>query len=264
MVQIKDIITYLKQGHNTIENTVDELLFGDENQEVHKIATTFNASIAVINKAIEEGVQLLISHEGIYYSHRGQPEGLDEHDVYKQKHALITSNHLALFRYHDYIHLCFPDPITAGLVEQLQWHAGTVEHQPYSAVVTLANEDTVKNIAAHIKDKLKLDFVRVTGQLETPVKKVGILVGFRGGAANALPLIHQYDLELLIVGEAQEWETAEYIADCQALGLNKAMITIGHMPSEAYGMKQLADKLEQYFPEVSVLFIENIYCYQTI
>lgn len=264
MVQIKDIVTYLKQGHDTIENTVDELLFGDEKQEVRTIATAFNASIVVIKKAISEDVELLISHEGIYYSHRGQPEGLDKHVVYKQKNAIISSHHLALFRYHDYMHLCFPDPITAGLVEQLHWHKEKVEHQPYSAVVTLAQEDDVKNIATHIKNKLNLDFLRVTGELGMPVKRIGLLVGYRGGSANALPLIYEHDLDLIIVGEAQEWETAEYIADCQALGMNKAMITIGHMPSEAYGMKLLADRLKQYFPQVNVLFLENKSCYRTI
>lgn len=264
MVNIEDIIAYLKQGHKPIEHTVDELIFGQPEQSVKKIATTFNASIEVLKRAVDEGIELLISHEGIYYAHRGIPEGLEAHEVFKKKNEFIAAHDLAVFRYHDYIHKSFPDPITAGLVEQLNWHTERVEHQPFSAVVTLSTSLTVKAIIDHIKNRMQLPSVRLTGELHTEVNKIGLLVGFRGGAANALPLIKQHALDLLIVGEALEWETAEYITDCNTLGMNKAMITIGHMPSEAFGMKQLAERLQNQFPALHVAFLENKSCYKTI
>lgn len=264
MVKIEQILSYLKQDLAPINQTVDELLFGQPNQEVTKIATTFNASIDVIKKAVAQGVQLLISHEGIYYAHRGMPDNLPSHEVFHIKNDLISTHELAIFRYHDYIHHRFPDPITAGLVEQLSWHEEKVEHQPYSAVVTLQQTQSVASVIAHIKKKLHIPSVRVTGPLELDVNKIGLLVGYRGGSANTLPLIEKYKLDLLIVGEAQEWETAEYIIDCNAAGINKSMITIGHMASEAYGMKLLAQQLQEQFPTLSVTFIENKLSYQTI
>lgn len=264
MVSIDDIITYLKLGQTPIENTVDELIVGRANQKVKKIATTFNASIAVIEKAIAEGITFIITHEGIYYSHRGIPDGLQTHDVYKKKYDLLTSHDIAIFRYHDYIHRRFPDPITAGLVKQLGWDNEHVEHQPHSAIVTLTTPYSVKDAITHIKQRLQLPNVRVSGSLETTISKIGLLVGYRGGITNALPLLKQEALDLLIVGEAQEWETAEYFADCYAIGLQKTMITIGHMPSESYGMQLLAQQLQQQFPSLHVTFLDNNTCYHTM
>jgi len=264
MIKIEQVLSYLKNGHAPIDHTVDELLVGQPEKEVTKIATTFNASIDVIKQAIEQGIELIISHEGIYYSHRGIPNGLESHEVYNKKNELIVANKLAIFRYHDYIHQSFPDPITLGLVKQLMWHNEKVVHQPFSAVVSFSTTQSLNSVIDHIKKQLQLPSLRLTGPVDMLVNHAGILVGYRGGATNALPLIAQYQLDLLIVGEAQEWETAEYIVDCNAAGIKKAMITVGHMPSEAYGMKLLADQLQKQFPTLDVTFLENKLSYQTI
>ena len=58
-----------------------------------------------------------------------------------------------------------------------------------------------------------------------------------------------------MIGEAHEWETVEYVADAIAAGRKKALIVIGHIPSEQAGMEDFARWLEKLVPEVPVRFV---------
>ena len=44
-----------------------------------------------------------------------------------------------------------------------------------------------------------------------------------------------------MIGEAREWETVEYVDDAVAAGQKKALIIIGHIPSEQPEWKTLRD-----------------------
>ena len=51
-------------------------------------------------------------------------------------------------------------------------------------------------------------------------------------------------VDVLVCGEAPEWQTAEYVRDALACGQNKALIVLGHEPSEEAGMAYLAEWLK--------------------
>ena len=54
-------------------------------------------------------------------------------------------------------------------------------------------------------------------------------------------------------GEAAEsGGNAEYIKDAAAVGQQKGMILLGHMMSEDFGMKEVAEWLRTFLPEVSI------------
>ena len=50
------------------EKTCDHLMMGDPNHEVRKIATTFMATVEVIEKAAEMGVDFIITHEPTWFT----------------------------------------------------------------------------------------------------------------------------------------------------------------------------------------------------
>ena len=59
-------------------------------------------------------------------------------------------------------------------------------------------------------------------------------------------------VDLLIAGEASEWETVEYVRDAAAQGRHKALILLGHEVSEEPGMEQCAKDLREVFPGMRI------------
>ena len=68
------------------------------------------------------------------------------------------------------------------------------------------------------------------------------------------------DVQALIVGEAPEWEAVEYARDATAearagVGKPKALIVLGHEPSEEAGMQNCATWLKTKLPGMRIDFI---------
>ena len=57
------------------------------------------------------------------------------------------------------------------------------------------------------------------------------------------------------MGETREWETVEYAADAVTEGRKKALIVIGHIPSEQAGMEECARWLKTFENRVPVEFV---------
>ena len=54
---------------------------------------------------------------------------------------------------------------------------------------------------------------------------------------------------------AHEWETVEYVADAVAARQRKALIIVGHIPSEQAGMQEFARWLEPLVKGTPVTFV---------
>ncbi len=64
------------------------------------------------------------------------------------------------------------------------------------------------------------------------------------------------DVEVLIIGETNEWETVEYVRDAVNIGKRKALIIIGHANSEETGMDYCAEWLKNFINEIPIELIE--------
>lgn len=234
-----------------LENTVDRLLFGDLQTEVSGVVTAFMPTQHVIEQAIELGANLIITHEGPFFSHQDQV-GLHEDDpVYIAKKRVIRESGVAIFRLHDYIHRYKPDLITQGLVQALGWEALVIKHRPEAAIAMLP-ASALRKIAEEVKESLGIPYVRMIGIPDQTCARVGILVGYRGGGDNVFPLFEQEALDLIVYGEGPEWESPEYVRDAVHQGQKKALIVIGHAESEVPGMKLLANQLQTMYPGIPV------------
>jgi putative NIF3 family GTP cyclohydrolase 1 type 2 len=253
-ISIKNIIDFLTTPVILIENTVDKLDFGNPDAIVTGVATTFLATQEVIEKAKTLGVNLIISHEGIFYSHRYNPKITEDNSVYQKKCQTIEDSGMAIFRYHDYTHRYVPDVITAGLLKALGWENYEVENKQIASILEIP-EMTVQDIIAHVKKELGISNIRYIGDLTMPCKRVGILVGYRGSGETTIPLLEKENLDMVIYGEGAEWETPEYIRDAVYQGKNSSLIVLGHAESEAAAMNYLAQKLQEEFPNVPTHFI---------
>jgi putative NIF3 family GTP cyclohydrolase 1 type 2 len=231
--------------------TVDTLKTGDPGQKVRAIATTFLASYDVIQRVIASGANLVITHEPTFYGHLDNTIWLESDPVYKAKRALIDSNHIAIWRFHDYLHSLTPDPTFTGLVKALGWSAYTLDDQPF---VCQLPERTLGQLVQEIKSRLGLESVRVVGDPGMNCSRAGLVVGAPGGEMQISGMGSQA-LDVLICGEINEWEISEYARDAAASGLARALVVIGHSASEEDGMREIVPWLQQRLPDVPVSFI---------
>lgn len=255
---IRDIIAWLRGDGPPIEDTVDVLLgHGAPDTPASGVAVAFMPSIQAVERAASLGANLLVAHEGVYYSHRA-PERLPEDDpVYAYKRHLIRQSGVAVYRHHDYCHRAAPDPITLGLVRALGWEAALRRMLPAAAVLAVPAM-RADEAAAHVKARLGLSGVRFAGDPAAVCRRIGVLAGYRGGGGLAIPLLREERLDLIVAGEGPEWETPEYVRDAVHLGAAKAMLFIGHAESEAPGMRLVAERLRGAFPGLPVHWLDDL------
>ena len=229
--------------------TVDTVKAGDPSTKVTGVATTFLDTFDVLREANRRGLNLVITHEPTFYNHLDQTTLLTNDPVYKEKLAFIEEHHMVVFRLHDAIHRVPPDAIAMGLVERLGWKAYLRKpDEPY--FVTIPPISLV-DLAKELQKKLGAGTMRVVGEPSLRVTKIGIAPGSAGMPRQVMAL-ERDDVEVLIAGEASEWETVEYVRDASSEGRKKALILLGHEPSEEDGMEQCAKDLRGVFPGLKV------------
>ncbi|OUM97152.1 MAG: transcriptional regulator [Thermobacillus sp. ZCTH02-B1] len=249
---IRDVIAAVTGPAGPVGQTVDGLLSGDPDDEVKGIVTAFMPSQRVLEEARASGANLVIAHEGPFYSHHlSFAKTIADDPVYRAKSGFIRESGLAVYRLHDHIHRYSPDGIAEGLLEALGWTHDRVRHEPEAAIIE-REPTTVRAVAGELKLRLGLRFVRVAGDPDAPCRRIGLLVGYRGGGANAIPLFGREGVDLVICGEGPEWEAPEYARDAARQGRAKALIAIGHGESERPGMRLLARRLAALFPHIPV------------
>ncbi|MFD2332667.1 Nif3-like dinuclear metal center hexameric protein [Cohnella sp. GCM10020058] len=254
---IRDIIERLRGGLPPVQDTVDVLLGpGDPDKPVSGVAVAFMPSIDAVERAAALGADLLIAHEGFYYSHR-MPTRFQESDpVYAFKQELLHRTGVSVYRHHDHCHRAAPDPITLGLVRALGWETALRRMLPAAAVLDVPPMRSDK-VAARVKARLGLPGVRFAGDPGAICRRIGVLAGYRGGGELAIPLLREQRLDLIVAGEGPEWETPEYVRDAAHLGFAKAMLFIGHAESEAPGMRLVAERLRMAFPGLPVHWLDG-------
>lgn len=238
-------------GATVPPNTVDTLKAGDSNTVVAGIATTFMDTYAVLQQAVAEGKNLIITHEPTFYNHLDDQTPLAGDPVLQQKLAYIREHHLVVWRFHDTWHLRQPDGILAGMVTQFGWQRYQDAANPH--LFTL-QPTTVKAIAADLQARTRARVIRIVGDPHLRVTGVALYPG-ASGSAKQIKALEQDNVQLLVAGEAQEWETVPYVQDAAAEGRPKALILLGHEISEEAGMEECAHWIQTLFPKIPVAFL---------
>jgi len=248
--QVIDIIMEEFKG-SLLEDTVDTFKIGNIESELKSIVTTFTATIEVIEKAIEIGANLIITHEPTFYDHRDNTEWLESSKVYHYKLKLLQDNGIVVWRFHDYLHMLKPDGINVGLIKELQWEEYIDKKN--SSILNIP-QTTLKELILFLKQKLNAFAVRYVGNIGAEITRIGITPGALPGDFH-ISFIEENNLEVLICGETSEWQACEYIRDAVHKGLNKAIIIIGHVNSEEAGMKYLVEWLKPKIGDVPIVHI---------
>jgi putative NIF3 family GTP cyclohydrolase 1 type 2 len=249
---VNDLITLLlERSDRRVEQTVDTLKSGRPDQPVTGIVTTFLATVAVIERAAALGANVIVTHEPTFYFHTDDLAWLDADPVVKAKKALLDRHGIAVFRFHDHIHMEQPDGILRPVMDQLGW---TPYLDPEREHIANLPPLTLGDLCAHLKQRLGARQVRVLGPRDLICRRVGVMVGAIGGQAH-LQVLSRDAVDVLVCGEINEWDTSEYVRDALALGQHRAVIVVGHALSEEAGMAALADWLRQRLPGLPITHV---------
>jgi putative NIF3 family GTP cyclohydrolase 1 type 2 len=236
------------------QETVDTFKAGNPDAEVHGIAVTMMATLDVLQRAAAAGQNLIITHEPTFYNHLDKPDDLEQKEndpVLAAKREFIREHNLVIWRFHDHWHRMKRDGIEAGMARALDWEKYQDTSNQYLFSIS---ETDLEHLAADLKSRLKIRVMRVVGDPKLKINKVALVPGASGFAKETRAL-EKSDVQVLVTGEPREWETVEYVADAVTEGKPKALIILGHIPSEQAGMDECTRWLKTFVSEVPVEFV---------
>lgn len=232
-------------------NQDEDVLFGDPRAGIRGVLFCWMATRAALDHARREDCNVVVCHEDLWfpYAFRGRPNNYLTWKANRVRAERAARYGLTVFRCHgtldaicildDMIRLLgFPEPVvsTPGFVRICQI--------PPVAVRTLARQ---------VRDALSLDAVRVCGDLDQVVGRIGFPWGGLGLSLNDSFLNTLIDLgcEALVAGEMDEY-AMRLVGDCGV-----PMIETSHSVSENPGIRHFADRFQAEFPGLKVVYFEN-------
>ncbi len=251
------------------KTTRDIVAYGSTNKECTGIATTCYASVDVIRKAHEQGINFIICHESLFWNHGDHTDWLEEqkNSVYLRKKALLDEYDMTVWRFHDYIHSGIPDGkggwvdgIFKGFLYETRmdpYYVPAVRSPlQYSMPIILNfNGKKVREIADMIMDGANLNGIRLIGDPETEINYACIPMHIMFNDNDKITMIDKRKIDLVIAMELIDYTVNIYIRDGIQLGDNKAILTAGHFNTEELGMKYML----KWLPEVLETEIKSIY-----
>ncbi len=237
--------------------TVDNLLTGTADTPVKGIATTMMATLDVMERAVAQGLNMIVTHETPFYLHQDSTDDIGnfkirEDGVFQAKMDFCRRNSVCLFHFHDHWHARHPDGIAQGMVNQLGWQKNV--NDPADPKKLTFDGVPLAKFAQQMAATLHARTMRVMGDPALPIRHVQTSWGYISREPG-IQIFSQPGLDLFICGETREWELVEYCQDSIHSGNKKALIVVGHVLSEQGGMMLCAEWLRPMVPEVPVKFV---------
>ncbi len=253
-------------------STADRLMAGRLDQPVTRIGSTFMATVDVLRRAREKGVDMIITHEPTWFSGADNTGWLEKDPVYLEKKKLIEERDLVIWRFHDYMHMDRDDGIYRGFDRETGWARyrmapAAPEEDGGEPLPPIGfdgcyeiPETTLAGLAAFLQETFRMPAMRYIGSPEMRVRRVGVLPG--GGSlglgVESMPmrLMRRRNLDVILCGDLTEWTLPAYVRDAAQLGMNRGILVLGHERSEEPGMKHLGAWLADILPGIPVEFLD--------
>lgn len=236
------------EGVSRALNTVDTFKAGDPDTPVNGIAVTFMSTWEVLKRADAAGLNFLITHEPTFWSHQELPAVYDnlDHALYDQMRAWIASRKMIVWRIHDHWHRRRPEPMSVAQDNRLGW--GSLGLQVGHTVSVLPTP--LADLARQVQTRFNTRNVRVIGDPAMMVRTV-----VRGGHGASENLAAVLTGDVLLVNEGREFDTFEFVRDCNDLGVPRGAIVISHEQGEEFGMQLAEPWVQSIVPERPVRYL---------
>ena len=229
------------------------LQIGDPRLPVRRIWVALDPSQEVVQAACKKNVDLLITHHPLIF----RPLKSIDFDTADGAIIQMAAQHqLAIFSAHTNLDivrdgvndvlaqrleiqdLCILQPVHAGerSKENISPFMGGETEHGIGRIGSLAKAGNLKSLVSMVKNKLKLDFVKVAGDLEMSVARVAIC---SGSGSSLMQAFLSSDAQVFISGDIHYHDARD------AESANRGIIDIGHFPSEHLMVEALAHQLEK-------------------
>jgi putative NIF3 family GTP cyclohydrolase 1 type 2 len=231
------------------ETTVDTFKCGDPEVEVQSVGVTWMLTMGAIDEARRLGVNFVITHEPIFYTHRDETAEVADDPAYLAKAERLEEASLTVLRLHDCWDWWPEIGVCASLATLLE--LALVDEGPHhTKVFAVHHPAALDDFAAFVRDRLSMDAVQVMGDGAKRVERVGLCFGMSGG----LPRLRAYcaqSIDCIVAGELINWQDVRYLQDNRM-----PLVLTDHAASENPGMRSLAEFVRGAFG-VEAHFIET-------
>ena len=240
------------------------LLVGDKKIAVSSVLTCLTLTPDVAAEAIEDGVQLVVSHHPVLFrpvqkitaeTYEGRmlldliAAGVavySPHTGYDSSHEGINQQLAELF---ELTEVGVLRPLESGLSRNCELSEDSRRRDEKSEVVgagrygTLPVPLTLAQLSQLVKERLDIPHLQYVGEESATIRRVGIACG---AAAEFLQDAIRHGCEAFLTGEAR------FHACLEARALGIPLILPGHYATERPAMERLARSLAEAFPGLSV------------
>jgi putative NIF3 family GTP cyclohydrolase 1 type 2 len=227
--------------------TIDGLKVGNPEREITGIAVTGMATRRVVLDTAQQGLNLLISHQPVFYHLEDDFKDAEADFAFVEKMQEVLKNSILLYRLHDHCfghpEFCFTKSLAAciGFGKPIRSQDGIASY----AVVP----DSLQSIAEIVKQRLEAPHVRILGEPDLEVGRIATAV-VKPTVARLRQCI-KFGAKCVIAAEADELAIG-YAADS-----NLALILCENLQIARPGLRTLTDFLKTKISNIPVEYIEN-------
>lgn len=196
------------------------LLFGDKNKEIKKVLLTLDVNLTVIKEAIDNKVDLILSHHPILWNgiKKINNDTLDGQIV-----LALAENKIAVYAAHTNCDVG-KNGINAKLAELFELNnVSYLEETGLGRIGTLETEMTLFDFANLIKQKLNTPFVRIAGDKNKKIKTVAL---GSGACWDSTPVAIEKGADVMVTADMKYHNTMNFAE----MGIG--IIDAGHYPTE--------------------------------
>lgn len=257
--EINNYLNSLDKGWVDWSKTVDTFKSGGPEVEVKGIAVGWMSYTSALEKALELGCNLFVTHEPTYYNHRDSDERIFRFETARKKREFIEETGITIIRCHD-VWDQYPEigiPTAWGKFLELE---GPIDGRGYYYVYDGKGRKAVEiaeKIAARVAG-LGQPGVQIIGREDKPVRRIVI------GTGAITPMFHfieELDADMAICSDDgfTYWRDGAFSIDS-----GFPVVVINHPATEEHGMILLAEHLRKAFPRVPVHHIPQRCMYKLI
>ncbi len=202
------------------------LLVGDMEREVRKILITLDTDATVVQEAIDNGCDLILSHHPVFFS---PVKRIDTSSDTGKMIEYLMKNDISLIAAHTNM-----DVARGGINNELSQLFGlenvrVLEENPsdpecgLGRVGELKKEMSLAELAAFTKEVLGVNGVRVAGDVDMKIKTVAVA---GGSCSEVIPLAKAMGAQAVVTGDMKYHETINNVNE----GI--AIIDAGHYGTE--------------------------------
>jgi len=260
----EDIHKYFKSVGSWVDwnHTTDSFKAGDRTKEINKVAVSWKVNRLTLEKAVQWGADLFISHESIAVRAINESKEQDAYFALPSEKKLferIDSVNLTVYRCHDFWD-AYPgsgvrDAWADGLFGLNTSCSDSYPHRVLE-IAPMNLRDLAESILCKIKP-LGQNGLLLTGDPDRIITKIGLGTG---AATEPLKMIE-------LGAEAGILTDDYYLFVCMGehmQDLSFPTIIVNHGVSEEWGIKNLAVFIEEKFSDLHVLYIPHECPYKII